>query len=199
MPNWCYNTLNIEGSSENAHRIMDAFSGDNPFSKIYPCPAELYDDEAHAYGGTDEDVAKQNARRAELKSKYGYDSAYDWHCGEWGTKWDVEPCVNDDSVLPNGNRYMNVYFDSAWSPPIELYRWINRTYPEVRLSWTYEEGGVGFQGEGSCEGDMFDDVISDYVYEDEEEEDDVFVQPETQATPNVGAATVLPLPGGTKK
>jgi hypothetical protein len=173
---------------------MEAFRGNNPFSKIHPCPAELYDDEAHSYGGTDEDRARRDARRAELKAKYGYESAYDWHCGEWGTKWDV-----DTNVYVDGTSTVSVNFDSAWSPPIELYRWINRNYPEVRLEWTYEEGGVGFQGEGSCEGDFFEDITSDYQYEDEEEET-IFVTDEvTYATPNVGAATVLPLPGGTKK
>jgi len=194
MPNWCDNSLTIEGSSENALRIMEAFRSNNPFSKIHPCPQELYDDEAHSYGGTDEASARRDARRAELKAKYGYESAYDWQCGEWGTKWDVDPDAYDE-----GPTSMSVTFDSAWSPPIELYRWINRNYPEVRLEWTYAEGGVGFQGEGWCEGDVFDDVTSDYQYEDDEEETLLIIDEMTYATPNVGAATVLPLPGGNNK
>lgn len=186
MPNWCDNTLTIEGTSENAVRIIEAFRHSNPFSKIHPCPEELYDHEAHRYGGSDEDRARSEARRAELKAKYAYGSAYDWHCGEWGTKWDVDTNVYDETESS-----LSVSFDSAWSPPIELYRWINRQYPEVRLTWTYAEEGVGFQGEGYCHGDIFELEESECEYEEEEE----FIEPEHPVT-HVGSATVLPLPKG---
>jgi Ferredoxin-like domain in Api92-like protein len=188
MPNWCDNTLTIEGTSEDAIRIMDAFRNNNPFNKIHKCPDELYDQEAHSYGGSDEDRARSDARRAVLKAKYGYESAYDWHCGEWGTKWDVDTNVYDETAFS-----LSVSFDSAWSPPIELYRWINRHYPDVRLTWTYEEGGAGFQGEGYCEGDIFTDEVSDFDYDREDEEE--FIEPEHPAM-HVGSATVLPLPKG---
>jgi hypothetical protein len=188
MPNWCDNTLTIEGESEDAKRIINAFKDLDPFDKIHPTPKELYDNDAHSYSSDPTERTRQDARRSELRDKYGYASAYDWHVGEWGTKWDVEPYVMESSETS-----ISVSFDSAWSPPIELYKWINRNYPEIKMSWTYEEGGVGFQGEGYCYEDTFVDETSDFVYEEEE-----FIPPDLPVI-QVGSATVLPLPKGNKK
>lgn len=188
MPNWCDNTLTIEGDCEGAKFLMAAFRNEDPFQAIYPCPKELDHPDAHRFGGTPEEKANQIVKRRELNDKYGYESGYDWRCGEWGTKWDV-----DADIMNEGNAglpYMEVCFASAWSPPIELYRYINRVYPSVRLSWTYEEPGVGFAGDGGCEGDLFEDNVRDFLYDEE----DVNCAPDSY----VGSATILPLPGGAK-
>jgi hypothetical protein len=96
-----------------------------------------------------------------------------------------------------GNTWtINVCFDSAWCPPGELYRYINEKYPDVEISATWEEPGMGQQGTYYFYQDIEDSTIEDYV---DEEPDEEFDLPVTQATPNVGAATVLPLPGGNKK
>ena len=80
------------------------------FNGTFPCPKELYCEDLHTFGGIDK--KKLDKRRAEMTKKYGYASAYDWHCAEWGTKWDA--CeVNIDYSNETDICYS---FSTAWSP-----------------------------------------------------------------------------------
>ena len=74
---------------------------------FYPMPTELL--------GTTSPSRESNA---DLILKYGVDNWYDWHCNYWGTKWDVD--VQDNGYDSSGDEtYINLSFDSAWSPPTE--------------------------------------------------------------------------------
>ena len=65
---------------------------------------------------------------------------YAWSCENWGTKWDV-------SVMDwerEGDNSIVMHFDSAWSPPIAMYEYLNEEGWEV--SAYYHEPGMGFAG-----------------------------------------------------
>ena len=49
----------------------------------------------------------------------------------------------DDSDLPHG---FEVTFETAWSPPEEICSAIREQYPNVSISWFYDEPGVKSQG-----------------------------------------------------
>jgi hypothetical protein len=78
-----------------------------------------------------------------LADFYGTASWLDWARTNWGTKWDVTlGRIEDD--LPDGT--VQVWFDSAWSPPEP---WLAKTvaiFPEGRTVLAYAEGGSGFWG-----------------------------------------------------
>jgi hypothetical protein len=73
---------------------------------------------------------------------------YEWSVNNWGTKWDVTP--HDWERVDDNTIQMN--FDSAWSPPLALYEFLEGE------GWTvsamYHEPGMGFVGAWQ---DGFDD------------------------------------------
>jgi len=65
---------------------------------------------------------------------------YMWHVNNWGTKWDIS--VHDyERESPTSIR---LFFDSAWSPPIAMYEYLNET--GWRVDAQYQEEGMGFIG-----------------------------------------------------
>lgn len=162
MPNWCYNEISIDGITEDDVAIKQAFEGNRPFELLRPCPAELDEDGAHSYGG--EDRQKYDDIRARLKVQYGYNNGYDWRVANWGTKWDA---CDIDQIGPS-----HYCFSTAWAPPCDLYKYLAEKYPRATFSFTFEEGGAGFQGEGSVIQGSYTEDTWDYPYESEEEEDE---------------------------
>jgi hypothetical protein len=65
---------------------------------------------------------------------------YAWSCENWGTKWDVSMMDwerEDDNTIV-------MHFDSAWSPPVTLYEFLESEGWSVRAY--YHEPGMGFAG-----------------------------------------------------
>jgi hypothetical protein len=179
MPNWCDNTITFANDVEDNYHLIYAFQQDNPFESICPCPPELDAEGAHSYGGDNRD--KYDEIRKQLKETYGYENGYDWRVANWGTKWDASEVYGMDDH--------SFSFNTAWGPPTDLYRWIAKNHPGARFDFTYEEGGVGFEGEGTVWDGEFNYEIRDFVYAEDPED-----VPAAKATSNVGAATILPLP-----
>lgn len=116
MPNWCYNRLEVRGSTRAIHDVFDpAIANENDFfNVIKPRPA-------------DEE-----------------ENWYNWNIGNWGTKWDVSPEQLEIEDDDDGMSTVSTNFDSAWSPPIAIAEHLHELGFEVRLY--YYEPGVGFAG-----------------------------------------------------
>jgi hypothetical protein len=74
---------------------------------------------------------------------------YGWSCENWGCKWDVSMMDwerQDDNTIV-------MHFDSAWSPPIALYEFLDAEGWSIRA--LYHEPGMGFAGK-------FDDGYDEY-------------------------------------
>ena len=121
MPNWCSNTIEIEGTKEQINAFvsfLDEQNGKEWFSFFKPTPPELKEE--------------------------GW---YEWNVENWGTKWNCDaqdwvkvenPSADESSVT--------FWFDSAWSPPTALYEFIEAT-STLNIKASYNEGGMGFVGE----------------------------------------------------
>ena len=121
MPNWCSNTIEIEGTKEQINAFvsfLDEQTGKEWFSFFKPTPPELKEE--------------------------GW---YEWNVENWGTKWNCDaqdwvkvenPSADESSVT--------FWFDSAWSPPTALYEFIEST-STLNIKASYNEGGMGFVGE----------------------------------------------------
>jgi len=72
---------------------------------------------------------------------------YGWCSENWGTKWDVE-CSD---AVDNLSESLDVWFDSAWAPPIGFYRHLAELGFDVEAF--YYEGGVNFCGKYCSESD----------------------------------------------
>jgi hypothetical protein len=164
MPNWCFNRLTIDATTKGGKILANAFKPkyeDNdgnlyakPFSDLMPCPKDLDIDAGFFGSGTERDEEMQKLY-ASNKEKYGYTHWYDWQIAKWGTKWDANVVEYDDSD-PMEDIY--VYFDTAWCPPVEFFRWFSEQYPDAIFEDEYDEEGMQFAGRvGANENGFFDE------------------------------------------
>ena len=80
-----------------------------------------------------------------LIAQYGASNWYDWNCNSWGTKWDVD--VQDNGYdSSEDEEYINLSFESAWSPPTAWLIKVAKDYPDLHFTLEYEEGGCAFKG-----------------------------------------------------
>lgn len=155
MPNWCFNSLTVHGPARELRAFMEAAA----------CPA------------TDESPAQPFSAQAlrpmpEETALRNYDApngGYQWELKYWGCKWGISDA---ELRLELANRALFT-FDTAWSPPTELIRFVAAAHPELTFTLTYEEGGNGFQGFrmfraqhhlGGC-----DEEYTNYLDEEEDE------------------------------
>ena len=70
------------------------------------------------------------------------DRWYDWRIHNWDTKWDAY----DVSVDDDDPDHLEVTFNTAWSPPEAICHKIREDYPDVSVSWFYDEPGCEIAG-----------------------------------------------------
>jgi hypothetical protein len=132
MPNWCENTFTVEGAEKDVQRFKQlakpkASKGyaDLSLASLYPIPEGVY----------------QGDLAPEASQKYGKNNWYDWCITHWGTKWDA------DATLTNETPDFLVYeFKSAWSPPVAWLKKVARDFPRLRFTLIYDEPEMGFEG-----------------------------------------------------
>ena len=146
MPNWCHNRVSF--FSENVQtisKLLNIFESDQPFNQILPAPD---------WKNTPNDKGELPVKR-EMKSPDGKvvhttydfpdgkndDRWYDWQISNWGTKWDIENacCDGDDYSL-------ECEFETAWSPAEGIFHALREQFPDVEISWFYDEPGMQFAG-----------------------------------------------------
>jgi hypothetical protein len=76
---------------------------------------------------------------------------YSWNVNNWGTKWDVG---NEDVNEQTDPNTFEVSFDSAWTPPSELYETLQEEYGFEVIAYYYEPG-CAFCGKFDAYGDHF--------------------------------------------
>lgn len=150
MPNWCFNTLSVDGVASAITKFRE-WLNDQPLTlqKIRPMPKELED--------TISPTPAADAEKAKiLLEKYGSDNWYDWHVANWGTKWDAEITEDDASEE-------NIYysFDSAWSPSLEATKYLATLFPDLTFTHKYYETGVGFAGTLTATNGEYDETYFD--------------------------------------
>ena len=92
---------------------------------------------------------------------------YEWDCMNWGTKWDV--CDADEGGVPlelePGANEVTFSFDTAWSPPTQLFCHLVKMHPELKVTLSYMEPGMCFAGYTVITKDgVRDYVVKNYTY-----------------------------------
>jgi hypothetical protein len=116
MPNYVFNRVSINGTPEQLQKFKDTVKGttlngieqDICFNKILPMP-EMQ--------GTTEMVHEQ---------------MYNWAVENWGTKWDAY-----EITLGEDERFLNIYFCTAWSPPEPVMLKLSGLLPELEITHAY--------------------------------------------------------------
>ena len=150
MPNWCSNTIEIEGTKEQINAFvsfLDEQSGKNWFNFFRPCPQELVDT-VSGFVGEDKQSAHETQQKMNIE-KHGHADWYSWSVDNWGTKWNCD--AQDWMKIENPNEdqaSVTFWFDSAWSPPTALYEFIESN-SEFIVTASYLEEGMSFVGQFS--------------------------------------------------
>jgi hypothetical protein len=144
MPNWCFNNLTVSVHNESGKKLAQAFQDNHtddkgeayssPLTDLYPCPPELLE--------TDADFKGESPKHLANKAKYGHADWYSWRLANWGTKWDA--C--EVQIIDEDEEYVQIRFDSAWSPPTNFFEWYAKENPDVVFLNQYDEEGMGFEG-----------------------------------------------------
>ena len=171
MPNHCHNRVSFYGDSESEiQKLHDIFSkgleNDDEvdtgtvFGHFIPEPdwstVPLHENDVKEYSFSnprgevgecpkmiiDKDKPFRRGLRFESTDVMD-DRWYNWRVQNWGTKWDCYTLEIEDSDMPHG---FEVTFETAWSPPEEVCYAIREQYPNVSISWFYDEPGCEIAG-----------------------------------------------------
>ena len=159
MPNHCYNrvTLYPAGSDTpkaiaDIEKIKGFFEDENTFNHIIPEPDWLNiplmssDNRFTKYGNDGELPIIQQDRYGESRRFQSTGIAdqrwYDWRVQNWDTKWDAY----DVEVTDDDPENMEITFNTAWSPPEAICHALREQYPDLSVSWFYDEPGCEIAG-----------------------------------------------------
>ena len=147
MPNWCYNRVSIYSENiDQVTELFDIFNNPEPFNALIPSPkwsetpnedGELPVLEEHK----DSDGKVLFTTHKFPKLGKTDDRWYDWQIQNWGTKW--EPT---DISVEQCDEELELTFNTAWSPPEDICRAIRNKYPDISVSWFYDEPGMEVAG-----------------------------------------------------
>lgn len=111
---------------------------------------ELHHDDVSKIDALESELQKDDAQPLNhLRPNPAGEWDYGWSVDNWGTKWDVSP-MDWERISENRIRFN---FDSAWSPPITIYEWLESEGWSV--SALYHEPGMVFIG-------RYEDGFDDY-------------------------------------
>lgn len=81
----------------------------------------------------------------EYMEKFGTVDWYDWHCQNWGTKWNAyDQHSNGITEIDGDNEVIGeIVFDTAWSTPYPVIKKLASMFPEIEieLKWADEDLG----------------------------------------------------------
>ena len=151
MPNWCYNRITVFGdgeekTTEQIKKIEKIFESKTPFNEIFPMPD--WKNTPNSKGELPKLEQMKNPDGSVLWETYNFpdgkndDRWYHWCVNNWGTKWDM--CDKFTAEIDEG--WAEFGFNTAWSPPYGIFDKIKEDFPDVGISWFYDEPGMEFAG-----------------------------------------------------
>ena len=145
MPNWCSNEVTIDGTKEDIAKFVEecftAFKGTPvlDFNKVMPEPD---------YDQPQKDGTHNNGVQKELHDVMP--DWWNWRNTNWGTKWNLVPDPEGNltgyEVVGQDDGFIQLEFETAWSPPNGIYNEIWAKYPDLTVNWFYREDGCQLAG-----------------------------------------------------
>ena len=151
MPNWCNNTITIQGPTDTLKPLWETAKQEGLLQAIKPMPKAL------------EDTTSPTPTEGKVQPMVdGYDNWYDWRVANWGCKWEVDTEGLEFTDNGDGTSSIAGYFESPWGPPIEAYNTFCDDMDNCSLEATYEEGGMDFAGIYSNGDDQYMEGLSEW-------------------------------------
>ena len=158
MPNHCHNRVTFyaqydgDKACDQIAKLKKIFEDEECFTQIIPEPdwpnmPLLSSDNRYGskYGNDGELPVKTEDPwlRYVFKSTGITDQRwYDWRLQNWDTKWDAY----DVEVTDADPDQLEVEFNTAWSPPEAICCAMRELYPDLSVSWFYDEPGMEIAG-----------------------------------------------------
>ena len=163
MPNHCHNRVTFyakdckDETRAQINKLRQIFEDENCFGQIIPEPdwanTPLMSKDVKEYsfseprgkaGELPMQPTNENGHHVPFFPSTGRqdDRWYDWRNQNWGTKWD---CY-DVEVTDDDPDCLEIQFNTAWAPPEAICNEIREQYPDVSVSWFYDEPGCEIAG-----------------------------------------------------
>ena len=167
MPNWCSNRVTVWSDNEEAMKefkeavklygdgiVQQCFS----LEAILPMPEELHTVQSPVKIMTEEELKEYKEKNSHVRlgslpitqetsdrldALYGDNNWYDWANTNWGVKWD---CSDVSAQEEYGDTEIVYRFDTPWGPPTPMYDLLVAKFPEVHISWFWDEPGMELAG-----------------------------------------------------
>ena len=162
MPNWCKNRVDFYSENkEDLKKVLDIFSDkESVFGQIIPepdwknIPLAEKDQQQYSFSSKRGEVGELPVESGEKFKGLHFASTgiqddrwYDWRNYNWGTKWDVSQSVEiEEERYEDELESFQANFDTAWSPPEEVYHALRDMFPDMSISWFYDEPGMQVAG-----------------------------------------------------
>jgi len=159
MPNWCNNSITIQGSTKTISALWEAANsqGSGLLDAMVPMPVELR-------GTTSPDPQPGQANYKGPQPEIdGFTNWYDWSVANWGVKWDIDMEGLDYEDNGDGTASITGHFESAWAPPIEAYNRFLDDMDGCSITADYHEPGMDFIGEYVDGDDCYYDGVTQLV------------------------------------
>jgi hypothetical protein len=147
MPNWCQNRVSFYSEDTSAlEKLLNIFQSDEPFNSIVPSPD--WKTTPNDKGDLPVKREMKNPDGRVVYTTYDFpdgqndDRWYDWNIQNWGTKWEVSDVECDHW---DGNSF-ECEFETAWSPPEGIFYALRQLFPDVDVTWFYDEPGMMVAG-----------------------------------------------------
>ena len=164
MPNHCHNRVTFyahhsddeDKARKSIEDVRAMFDEESIFTQIIPEPdwanTPLMSKDVKEYSFS-EPRGKVGELPVMTKTDYGMSSRfpstgqiddrwYDWRVQNWDTKWDAY----DVEFVDEDPDQFEVTFNTAWSPPEAICSALREQYPDLSISWFYDEPGCELAG-----------------------------------------------------
>ena len=166
MPNWTTNEVTFSSAkTTNIKKIKDIFYKGCPFGQLVEEPkwdsvplkgnekVSCYQDKSLGKKGELPIIEELKLNNGEVMKLSKFKSTneqdlrwYDWRLQNWDTKWDVPK--DDIEITEINNGHIVIGFDTAWSPPISIYKKLRDKFKDVKISWWAIDEDDDTNGEG---------------------------------------------------
>ena len=153
MPNHCHNRVTLYSSGNDTDesrtqiaKIKQMFEDENCFGQIIPEPdwanTPLMSSDVQGLVYDRGKVGELPVNGTFQSTDRRDDRWYDWRLCNWDTKWDCYDVV----VTDDDPDQLEVEFNTAWSPPEAICSALREQYPDLSVSWFYDEPGCEIAG-----------------------------------------------------
>ena len=154
MPNHCHNRVTFySANTEDVAKLKKIFESEQIFGQIIPEPdwpnTPLMSSDVTGIvfdrgkvGELPQKVEDPWLRYVFKSTDHIDDRWYDWRNKNWDTKWDAYDVVVTDDDPEN----VEIEFNTAWCPPDSVCNALREQYPDLSVSWFYDEPGCEIAG-----------------------------------------------------